>query len=670
MAIINNVNDFVYDFCRKYHFDKMPPEVRARYDTYAKNKDFSGNMKFWARDLDGKPLPTLDNSKLEKLYDLFQAVFENMAQKQKDFADNNAVKNFFNEWFGDGKVFNQPKAVAGVEARIEDFVTNVLDSAAYKNQLERIFKRFNLVPENFEYDSFVDKIKTKKYLTDPELRDTLFGIMSYAQDYSSGLYGPEYWPAGMGQYDISAPVAVGGVAAITDTDTKNWFKTQYNVSFRNAAPELLKQLVDSPKIFKAFQDYDYKKTISKNITKAIEATNYADEKSDDYVPPVYKDEKNVFQRIDDSLNKFKENQIDPWTNILRGTRRFFTPYAKTVVEACSKVKIKGKDGKTRPLKPTDGLKGILDNKDAITKKIQESSPTAKKHFDWFAKQMGVYATKMPNAFEGALRNPRKMRAIVSQLIYDAVQDGKVDEAKTAMEIISTMKYGIMHSRTVDALKQEDLTVLSHKDLSWNKYEGVQFVTKAMDKTAKFALLGIGRGIAAIHNKWMRDNTKLKGRGKPGSDLDKAHDNFLKRNKQDKHDAERHSRVALDMFAAGRGKSGHIITDATLAAEKAILAGLTPGTPDHTNLLNDIQRYEYAVNEKNKVATLPDGTNQWDKDHPDKYMELMAYWDMLESYWKSHQLTFAADKMRKNFLNGKARTVTSTYLSNYTKRYAA
>ena len=94
MATINNVKDFIYEFTRQYHFDQMPPEVRARYDDYAANADFAGNMRFWHRDLEGKPLPLLHNSKLEKIYDLFQDVFENMAQNHDKFKETKATNNY------------------------------------------------------------------------------------------------------------------------------------------------------------------------------------------------------------------------------------------------------------------------------------------------------------------------------------------------------------------------------------------------------------------------------------------------------------------------------------------------------------------------------------------------------------------------------------------------
>ena len=64
---------------------------------------------------------------------------------------------------------------------------------------------------------------------------------------------------------------------------------------------------------------------------------------------------------------------------------------------------------------------------------------------------------------------------------------------------------------------------------------------------------------------------------------------------------------------------------------------------------------------------------WDAGHPDKYLELMAYWDMLESFGKSHQFTLASKNMRNKFLDNshgpsKAQQVTEQFLEAYRNKY--
>lgn len=712
--VMDNVKDFIEKYCKILHLANMPANVRARFDKYAENKDFTKDMDKWP-DLLNAELPELSDAKLRNLYNLFQAVFENMAQNKKDFADKKAVNTFFNEWYGDSddKLFRMSEPVTGVEARIDDFVKKVLDNPnpVLKNQLSDIFTgkhdSYRIIPDGMKYDEFVEKVKKGEYKTSRQFRDVLLATINHAQTYSAGHYGSSYWPAGMPPYDVTKPEP--GVPAL-DADIGNtWFRTTYNPGFKSHIKTIFNKLLTSSAVREEFKNYDYKGTISGQVQKAITGTDYANKESKNYVPPVYEDQKNVLERIDDKLNKFKENHIDPWTNVLRGTRRYFSPFARNVIEAVASVKIKGKDGKTHKIKPTDGLKGILDNAETIKGKLKEKTNKGFEQFDWFAGKLKTYSEKMPKAFEGAFRNPKKMRAIVSQIIVDAVNDNKVAEAKTALEVLSTMKYGIMHSRTVDALKAEDMTVLSDKDLSWNKYEGVRFVTRAMDKTAKFAILGAGRIVAATWNQFgFRNNLKFRGKAKT---LEKAHKNWQDQNSVDdtntaltglnasmranKRDITRARKDIKDALGvSGKRWSKKMLDDLNdkinndidllnngLVADPLAMQAQIKSHQDLLQKYNDLQFGDKTL--KAQKAKLENNAQNWDKEHTDKYMELMAFWDMVESFWKSHQLTFAANKMRDNFLkerddanyldaNGKPRSkakkISDEYLAKYLKKY--
>ena len=832
MAInINKVDDFIFEYAKYIHLDSMPDAVRARFNDYIKNKDFAGNMKEWPKILENIAAgdwPELnDNKKLEDLYALFQNVFENMSQDvgTRDFKGKQ--KDFFEQWYGKGKLFQKSTIDTGVMTRLKDFA-KLLE----KHQTFFADKFKDYLPADKKFDDFIGDIQ------DPDKLKNVIGplkqIMGLVQLYSDPQY-KDYrmWPEGEPQYDFNKTTVnkttASSAPAIDIENTDSWFKHTYNPAFKHRFPELFQTLVNDPKIFEYFQSKDSKGTISKNIRDAIEKTNYADEKSKDFVPEKDSDEKNIFQKLSDKIDNIKENQVDPWANILRGTRRFFSPAAKTIIEACSKVK--NKDGK--PLKPTDGLKGILDNKDAIAAKV-DASPNGREHWKWISGKLQKYSQTLPKAFEGALRNPKQMKKIVSKFIIDAIKEGKTAEAKTALELISTIKYGIMHSRTVDALGKSDLTVLSDKDLSWNKYEGMRFVTTAIDKTAKFAMLGAGRLIAAAHNKWTRDTTKFKGKDgflksahelwqdkndknkyksgvldkiendlatakvkrktaidalktHGGGDAKKGLDTLNKEisdnsilNDKDKPTLEalrndltdKNSRLGSNPNAYRIGLANDIKTweadkksleiekkakekefadnEANIKSLEAMLKGKKPADPDWVNLIqtkalleqqgvklqNEINQLDSDIADKDNQITNGNATlkelhpdeidkldkkikalekdisdrqsvidsdqliidafndtnkevngllsqkqdaqkidNGWDNAHKDEYMELMAYWDMLETFSKSHQFTFAADKMRKKFLNGynkgnsKAQQLTADFLNKYKQKYS-
>ena len=796
--VMDNVKDFIEKYCKILHLANMPTNVRARFDKYAKNKDFAGDMKRWpdlleladrVKNGDLSALPTLRDEKWKDLYNDFQSVFETMAEHTDDFKyKDETTKKFFETWYGDGKLFNKSQPIDGLEDRMADFA-NFLE----RNKINLLFSfnknknDFNYGEYKFDYDKFIRDIKAKKYLTDTDMRNSLLQVVQYTQNYANRnvsrmWYMADEWPEKVDKYDFSQPVmGLGGIIApALPLDTDEWFKVKYNRGFNHRAKEIFNKLLTSSAVLDDFAKYDYRGKVAKHVQQAISETDYANKDSKDFVPPVYDDQKNFLQRVDDKLDKIKENQIDPWANVLRGTRRYFSPFARNVVEAVASVKIKDKDGKTHKIKPTDGLRGILDNADTIKSKLQEKSPKAMGHFDWFAGKLKIYSDKMPKAFAGAFHNPKQMRAIVSQIIVDATNEGKVAEAKSALEVLSTMKYGILHSNVVDALKAENFNIVGDKGLSWNKYEGVKFVTTAMDLTAKYAILGAGRIVAATWNQFaFRNNLKFRGDTKT---IEKAHKNWETQNSIDntnkatlnavEKDLQREIRHQhhIDAWLNHRGgrtgieaevnaynqlgadievlqeeiqrktaekeqksellyqiqqeldnannqqaSSGGLLdqygnpipsNDTAQLQKQQLESEITQLDRDITDINNEItnknhqiagdkskiDRYQTVLDKSDDAQNNIDALNiqkqqlsdaglTWQEDHKDKdkYMELMAFWDMLESFWKSHQFTFAANKMRDKFLqerndpkyldaDGKPRSPAKKMFDEYLAKY--
>lgn len=166
------------------------------------------------------------------------------------------------------------------------------------------------------------------------------------------------------------------------------------------------------------------------------------------------------------------------------------------------------------------------------------SPRAVDHFEWMTKTLGELKDTMPKAFAGALKNGGQMRALVSELIINAVRENKIDEAKTMMEVLSVVKYGYTTSKIMDTLRadKELFTIFSDKDLSWNKNEGVQFVTNAMDKSIRFAFLTVGYAVTGIGNAIRLNGSKFNG--KTGR-MKKSHDAWVEKNEAARADAVAH-----------------------------------------------------------------------------------------------------------------------------------
>ncbi|MBR6838784.1 MAG: hypothetical protein IKM94_04430, partial [Alphaproteobacteria bacterium] len=557
----SKVKDFIESYAIHRHLYNMPPDVRKRFSKKMESKDYSGHHKYWPAylenvDQDPPQFPYLTSDNLyEELYSMFQAAFENMSENRSDLekaGKEDTTLAFLNKWYGAGKLFDSSKPVSGLEDRLKHFA-DFLTRHASKLKL-KILSNASGLPEKFDYNNFISDLRKPDKYNDKDFRAALNAVAGYVQANSTDENAVHYgaWPTGVPAYDFTSSQFINesgvteNVKKLNDTDPNKWFTHVYNPAFKHRLPELFDKLVSSGTVFKDFTTYDSSSphsksgTISKKIQSGLDFTAWDKTDSDDYVKPKDDDEKTIWQRFEKAKDDFVENHINPWFDMLRSRRRFFSPYARAIIEACGKVKTK--DGKK--IKPTDGLQGILDNKDAILKKLGDD-PKGKpaSHFDWVIKKLAVYADTYTKAFAGAFKNPRQMKKIVSRFIIDGLKESKVAQVKTALEMLSVMKYGMFSSKTMQELKKAEFTFLSDKGASWNKYEAPQMFTKVFDKTLKYASLGIGYGIAALRNKWFRDHTKFRGKTKF---LNKAHDKWKKDNKREDFDANVRDTLELDL----------------------------------------------------------------------------------------------------------------------------
>lgn len=492
-----DIKEFLLNYYKQRHFNNMPPEVRAQFDVYRERRDFVGNMKNWNKELlneDGsnKDVPELtEDADLEKLYNLFQDVLQDMAANKDDFKYETVSKDFLAAWFGGTKpLFDYSQATKDAEQDIAK-VRAVLSDPRYKNQVSVFLKSY--FSDDFTIDDLISGTdpKEKRYNSVPTFRNRMLDVIKYIQAYQD--YGNEYWPQDA-KINFSNP------------DTEQWFKSDLfdKTRFKNAYPKMLDALLTSKKLRDRFANYGSKKTISNQLAKAIDQTNYEDENSDDFVPAKVPDAKNLAQKVSDWKDETYEN-IFRKLQTSRGSRIYFTEFSREIIKAIDKANIK----------PTDGIDGLVSKHTEIESKLSAKSPTAKKHFAWFASTMEKVKAKMPKAYEKALRNGRSLRAVVSEVIRIAVRDAKVDEAKTALEILSVCKYGFTTSKAMNNLneyfKENKEGIFSNKDLSWNKNEGVKFVTGALDKTVRFGIKATVQSIATLNHIIQKNRTKFNGR---------------------------------------------------------------------------------------------------------------------------------------------------------------
>lgn len=531
------MKEFLQLFYMQDLFINMPEAQFAQYQAYLKANDgkgdFRGNMKMWRDkgfvtdngernmqypgDLNTQGtapvLYEMADKDWEKLFRELQTTFRDMAANRDDFKDNDKATKFLDEYFGDNKLFSMYKATPQTKSHI-DKLHDLLETHA--NTMHPLLS--NIFETRQDYDKFVKDIKDEKYNSNPKTRDKLLRIINAISHEMN-------WGDGFTKHPQIATVLadVGIDAIISGLNDKNEVINPNKLDYfkRNYQNILIE--AKSGKVYDVVKNYS--PSISSAVEYAKEKVDYNNPNSNDYIPPKRNDELTPWQKFADNVGKRWSDHMDKYTK-LRGGHVYFMPQAKSIVNALDGAKFK----------PNDGLGKLLENADKIKKNLQYKSPTTTDHFDWMVKKLGELKGK--KMFDGALKNASQMKALVSELAIMALEDGKpesLDAVKTAMEVLTVIKYGYTTSNVMDAMKKENLNIFSDKSLSWNKNEGMQFVTTAMDYSIKAAFIGVGYMLNAAGHFIKTRNKKYNA--KPGK-LNKYQKGFQAKTDAKKTELER------------------------------------------------------------------------------------------------------------------------------------
>ena len=494
-----DVKEFLMAFFKQRHFDDMPSPVQNRWNDLKKNRDFQGDMRKWASDLDGHQMPNLAPESLKKLYGLFQDVLQNMYNNRESLSSNGRA--FLNDYFGPNKPFEQASASKEAEEDIDKLskvLGNHSESGILKSFLEAPDKRilpFKVGDKEIDFEEFKSGINAKKYDTDTSFRQCVIDVIETLHYYeqTNGLP-QDNSGTPMFKFDFQYTDKVSDWFVPKWDDHKDRFKLAYE--------QMLSRLTREAKTRDDFTKYDTRGTITKQLNKALKETDYENPNSPSFVKPKVPDEKDFFQRAKDKVQDSYENYLKKFTSS-KASRIYFSPFSQEIIKAVDKEKIK----------PTEGIDAIINAQSKIMDRVS-ASPTAGDHFKYFCETLKEVKALVPSAYAGAMENGRKMRTVVREVIRKAVKDGKIDQAKTILEILSVCKYGYTDSKTMDAIdkifKEDKEGFLSNKELSWNKTEGVRMVMKAADKTLEFLVRGAGRGVALLKNIYQKNRTKFRG----------------------------------------------------------------------------------------------------------------------------------------------------------------
>ena len=529
-----NMKEFLATYFQQLRFKDMPIEVRARFDDFVKKDDLTKNMQEWVKNYlntsvnppADKPLPDpTDNNVIskddaEKIFNEFRNVLRAMDADKDAFKDNKDAKAFFDEYFGPGRMFSQTKASTSAEVQMKELAA-VLDA---NPKLRILMERDNVIDKSdFTFDALKKGLNTdaKKYNTDEKLQSRIKDISEYLAymidtnpEFSKIFKNKNIDFTAIQQGFDSSKIPLGHLDM-----------------FRRELPSMLRRIHSKDKLRDAFTQFGGGK-ITSHFDDAKKKIAYDDKESKDFIQPKSTDELTPWQQLKRDLGDTYEDYLARYKK-LKPDHKYYQPQAELIMRAIDGQKIT----------PKDGLGKILDNAGKIKDSLRLKSPTALEHFEWMTKTLADIKARMPKAFEGAQKNGRQMRALVSEIVLKAVKDGKKDAAKTTMEILAIHRYGITTSRVMDILrgKEGDVSIFSDGKLSWNKNEGMQFITRAMDKSIKYAFLGIGYTLTAAGNLYRRSGRKFNGkskridplRNKMNAELDVRKDELRRLNDQDR-----------------------------------------------------------------------------------------------------------------------------------------
>lgn len=494
-----DMKDFVKEYFSLLNLRSMPDEVLTRLRGYIKKDSYPNDaVKSWkdnfmiqtttqtGTEWNFKQLPALNDTIATELYiSLFRA-FRSMANNVWAFNDNQKAVDFVEKFTT--TLFVAPQIPNNVKTDVKDFINLVLNDSEISGlfYLERADRQLlkSIVDGTVSIDD--DRAKNLAYNVISRFIQTVFQLQ---QD---GKKVPDI------KSKLGRDVNLQNIIDVLEDDTN---VTPANIAdLKNKFGEIFETLYKNKGIRDIFREYDSDKVISGQIDRALKATDYTGKTNEStYVPPTYDDKLNLKQQIDKTLEDTYNDVLKKFVTAHRANI-FIKPTAKAIFGALDKAKIK----------PTDGLKTVIDKKDDILKSLTGKEPfKAAGQFKWLVEQLEIYNKNgMGKAIEGALRNGDQMRHIVEQIIKDGVKNKKVEDVKVALEVLSVMQYGLFTSRTMDAINQTDVNIFSDSGLSWNKNEGIKFVTGAVDKTIKLGIQATGYGITAAVNGIRKANRKF------------------------------------------------------------------------------------------------------------------------------------------------------------------
>jgi len=212
--------------------------------------------------------------------------------------------------------------------------------------------------------------------------------------------------------------------------------------------------------------------IADAIYSGLNAVDYKTGKNK--IIPKYRDKKNLFMEGIDAIKEFGSDYFGKYFS--KSARKNMPGIARTIFDEIEAAKIK----------PTNGLKGLLEKSEEIQKKLPAAAEAQFKIIITALKSLSH-----TDHFAKALKSGRAMRALIEDLAEYGSENEKAFEGMKQLQfILHGLSYGPNTSSIRGKLKENPLTLFSDPRMSWNKNEGLRFMARATDKVLNLGFMAV------------------------------------------------------------------------------------------------------------------------------------------------------------------------------------
>ncbi|NMA32650.1 MAG: hypothetical protein GX944_01825, partial [Alphaproteobacteria bacterium] len=427
----------------------------------------------------------MDDIEWEKLYREFLKAFRKMDENRKTIRDVGGAEDYLNLVYGYGCVFAPQKIESSAKSEIQNLL-DFLRTSEGKNYGRQIARQLQIE----DFNKFLADVSAGKYETNGIIKQNIKGIIDYLQYYQQSDSLKLNDAASMQKYD---KINFEKIEEGFDPSKENISNKIHDFKF--VYPELLRNLVLNKDLRDCFAKNDGEQ-ITKPITKALEQTDYSNSESEYYVEPSEKDVLTPAQKLKKKLEGIHTNTIGKLKNAALRDKYLMPDISKPIAVAIYDA----------GFHPKDGLKKFLELSKDIEKKFKGKDPKAAESFSFLVEVLNYAQTNTPKQFEGALKNGRQGLGLDILIAQYGIRKGKSDEQiSAAHEVLSKLRWGYTTSVLREKLAANPLSIFSDPQMSYNKdNKAMQFISKAVDKTLHYGVLGVfnvaNMGVNAIRRR--------------------------------------------------------------------------------------------------------------------------------------------------------------------------